>query len=180
MTSGARRSLLTGGTIAVVAGLLVIAWAERDRFALPAPGGPAPAYAAMELGGGTLELAELRGKVVLLNVWATWCAPCVREMPALQRLYERLAPEGLEVIAVSVDPPFDLENGHVQQFVNDLGLTFRILHDATGRIERSFGITGYPTTIVIDREGSIRWKEMGERPWDEPDWADRIEKLLRG
>jgi len=179
VTDGPGRPLLTGGAIALLVGMLVIAWTQRARFEVPVAGAPAPEYAAARLNGDTLRLADLHGKVVVLNVWATWCAPCVREMPALQRLYDRLGPEGLEVVAVSVDGTFELASGTVQAFVDDFGLTFAVLHDPTGRIERLFGVNGYPMTIVIDAEGRIRQKVLGERAWDEPEYAGPIEKLLR-
>jgi peroxiredoxin len=117
---------------------------------------------------------------VLLNVWATWCKPCVREMPALQRLYDRLHARGLEVLAVSVDvdPPVVGGMPDIAAFARDLGLTFPILHDPSGAVESAFNVIGLPVTVVITRDGRIHDRVVGERAWDEPRHASEIEKLL--
>lgn len=173
----ARSALLVLGVMALV----TLLWSQRGRFATGGIGGEAPAYAAATLSGDTVDLATLRGRVVLLNVWATWCAPCIREMPALQRLHERLEPEGLSVVAVSVD----VEGGFgadadVHGFIEQFGLTFTVLRDASGRIEDAFGVAGLPTTFVIDRDGRIQRKVLGAREWDDPELAADIESLLEG
>jgi peroxiredoxin len=102
-------------------------------------------------------------------------------MPALQRLYERFHDRGLEVLAVSVDaevPAVGGAAGDVAGFVRDLGLTFTILHDNSGAIERTFRVSGLPVTIVITRDGRIHRKVLGAREWDDPQHASEIEKLL--
>ena len=91
--------------LAVIAILIVLGWTLRHRFVPVAEGSPAPEYSAKTLTGSEVSLASLRGKVVLLNVWATWCYPCVEEMPTLQHAYDLLKGDGLEVVAVSVDAP---------------------------------------------------------------------------
>lgn len=171
--------------LAVVAVLIasgVTLWALRDGFAPADTGSMAPEYAAVTLDGDSVRLSELRGQVVLLNVWATWCTPCVREMPALQRLHEALGPRGLAVVAVSVDAesaPFGGDND-VRAFVEEFGLTFTVLRDASGRIENTFGVPGLPMTFVIDRDGRIQRKVLGAREWDDPELAADIESLLEG
>jgi peroxiredoxin len=167
--------------VALVAGFFLFSWTQRGRFSPGDSGSVAPPYSAATLEGDTISLAGLEGKVVLLNIWATWCKPCVREMPALQRLHERLGPRGLEVVAVSVDtyvPAIRAGGADIRGFADELGLTFTILHDPDGRIERLFRATGLPVTVVIDREGRIRERVFGAREWDEPQHASAIEKLL--
>lgn len=179
MTGTTRRWIGRVAVVGLVAVLLVAAWANRSKFAPADAGTAAPAYSAATLDGDTIALADLRGRVVLLNIWATWCPPCVREMPALQRLYERYKERGLEVVAVSVDA--QLTGGgsaDIAGFVRDLGLTFTILHDPTGRVERTFNAPALPVTIVITRDGQIHERVLGERAWDEPPYAAQIEKLL--
>ena len=105
MNHRARRRLTWIALALSLASLMVLAWTQRDRFVPVGVGARAPSYSAPDLKGRPLSLASLQGKVVVLNVWATWCPPCRAEMPALQRLYDELRDQGLEVVAVSVDAP---------------------------------------------------------------------------
>jgi peroxiredoxin len=164
-----------------LAALVLLLWSQRGSFGPADVGAEAPSYAAATLAGDTLRLDDLRGRVVLLNVWATWCIPCVEEMPALQRLHDRLEQEGLSVVAVSVDAGSP-GNGDadVSSFVDRFGLTFTVLRDASGRIEDAFGVAGLPTTFVIDRNGRIHRKVLGAREWDDPTLASEIQSLLEG
>jgi peroxiredoxin len=101
--------------------------------------------------------------VVLLNIWATWCAPCRVEMPSIERLYRELGPRGLAVVAVSIDDP-DTDDA-IRDFARELGLTFEILHDAPGAIQRAYQTTGVPETFVIGPDGVIRKKVIGAADW---------------
>jgi cytochrome c biogenesis protein CcmG, thiol:disulfide interchange protein DsbE len=168
--------------LAFVAVSGVLLWTFRGSFAPLDIGSPAPAYAAVTLDGDSVHLEGLRGRVVLLNVWATWCTPCVREMPALQRLHEKLDARGLSIVAVSVDAEGSAfgGDGDVRAFVEQFGLTFTVLRDASGRIESTFGVSGLPMTFLIDRDGRIQRKVLGAREWDDPELASDIESLLDG
>ncbi|MGH7477527.1 MAG: TlpA disulfide reductase family protein [Longimicrobiales bacterium] len=167
-----------------VLGLIALGYTQRARYEIIGPGSIAPAYAATTLDGDTLGLESLRGRVVLLNVWATWCTPCRTEMPSLERLYTELHGRGLDVVAVSVDAPpgrigaFGQAGARVAPFVAQLALTFPILLDPHGRVLDDFGVVGLPTTFIIDRRGIIRDKIVGGRIWDEGDAARRIRRLL--
>ena len=117
-------------------------------------GQPAPGFSAKLLPSGqTVSLEKYRGQVILLNIWATWCAPCDAEMPAIQRLYQELGPEGLRVLAVSVDE--DAGSLEVLQWATDRKLTFDILHDPSRNIERAYRTIGVPESFVIDRQGRV-------------------------
>lgn len=120
-------------------------------------GDAAPSFAAATLAGDTISLADLRGEVVMLNIWATWCIPCRREMPGLQALHERYAERGLHVIGVSIDGSNATES--VGRFLEDYGITFTILHDPSDRVTRAFRSMGVPETYLIGRGGRIakRW-----------------------
>lgn len=161
-----------------VAGLLALG--GRNLYAPLDAGSRAPRYAAATLSGDSLRLDALRDHVVVVNVWATWCPPCVREMPTLQRLHEALAPEGLRVVAVNVDnamfgaDPAEL----VRAFVDEYGLTFDVLLDPENRIESAFQVGGLPMTFVIDRKGRIRQRVMGAREWDAPGMQAELRALL--
>lgn len=136
----------------------------------------APDFRAVDVRtGDTVRFDAYEGKVVLLNVWATWCAPCVREMPSIQRLYDELAPHGLEVVAVSVD------NGGtdmVRAWAEARSLEFPVLHDQSARIERAYQTTGVPESFVIDRSGIIVKKVIGEATWDHPTQVNLFRRLL--
>ncbi len=125
--------------------------------------------------GRPASLAEYRGRVVLLNVWATWCQPCRIEMPSMERLHRRLAGKDFEVVAVSVD-----KEGQdvVMKFVKELGLTFDILQDQSGAIQQIYQTTGVPESFMIDREGVIIKKVIGAAEWDGPVNETIIRRLI--
>jgi cytochrome c biogenesis protein CcmG, thiol:disulfide interchange protein DsbE len=179
-----RRQWTSLGLVAVAALLSGLIWANRDRFTPLDVGTRAPDYTAFSLAGDSVPLSSYAGDVVLLNVWATWCAPCVHEMPALQRLHEALEADGLRIVAVSVDAPagafgaFGQPGGDVAAFRDRFGLTFDILHDPSGRIQQRYQVNGLPTTFIIDRDGRIQRKVLGARDWDSPQFADEIRALL--
>jgi peroxiredoxin len=118
-----------------------------------------PAYAASSLDGEQLRLQDLRGEVVLLNVWATWCFPCRREMPAFEALHREWNQHGLRVVAVSIDAAG--ATGDIRDFTAEYGLTFDILHDAEQRITRAFQTIGVPETFLIDADGRLRKHWIG-------------------
>jgi len=131
-------------------------------------GSKAPDFHANTIDGAPAAktLADYKGEIVLLNVWATWCVPCRTEMPSIQALHDRFAARGLKVVAVSVDKPgFDDE---IRTFRDQFGLTFEILHDATGNIQRDYQTTGVPETFIIGRDGMIRRKVIAADNWDSP------------
>ena len=172
--------------IFIFVALLALAWTQRDRFAPVGVGSQVPAYTATRLDGAQVSLQSLRGKVVVLNVWATWCAPCRVEMPALERLHQRYQAEGLEVVAVSVDAPVGMlspsgnRGGDVGAYVDEMDLTFTVLHDPERSIEQLFLVQGLPTTFIIDRDGRIQQKIVGARAWDAEAFTQYFEELLRG
>jgi peroxiredoxin len=124
----------------------------------------------------TRTLADYRGKVVLVNVWATWCEPCRVEMPSIEKLHREFGPQGLAVVAVSVDDAG--EDDHIRQFAKELGLTFEILHDPARTTSRNYQITGYPETFVIGREGTIRKKFIGAADWSSDANRALVRELL--
>jgi len=122
------------------------------------------------------SLSTYRGQVVLLNFWATWCKPCEDEMPAMQDLWDRLHDRGFELLAVSVDE----NEADVAPFVERLDLRFPVLLDPGGDVSRTYQTMGYPESILIDRDGRIVERYVGPKPWNQPDYVDRVERLLGG
>ncbi len=186
MKHRSRRRLGRVALALALVSLLVLAWTMRDRFTPVGVGSRVPAYTAPTLDGRAVSLASLRGKVVVLNVWATWCRPCRTEMPALERLHRQLGNEGLEVVAVSVDAPLGSftsdgrPGGDVRAYVQNMGLSFTVLRDPRRSIEQLFLVQGLPTTIIINKNGRIEQKVVGARAWDDPVYLNYFKQMLRG
>ena len=127
-------------------------------------GSSAPNFRAKVLGENRYKtMADYRGQVVILNVWATWCGPCQVEIPTLERLYQEYGGKGLKLVAVSIDDYVNEDS--IRTFARNFGMTFEILHDSTHAIERQYQVTGYPETFVIGKEGTIRKKWIGPDDW---------------
>ncbi|HEY3934173.1 MAG TPA: TlpA disulfide reductase family protein [Gemmatimonadales bacterium] len=172
------RAWIAVGAVAVVLG--VGAWA-LVRY-LPAPEGAvvgdrAPDYRALDL--VRHDSVGLRsayaGHVTLINIWATWCIPCQREMPSLERLYRRYRSRGLRIAAVSIDRA---DSTTVLGYTRAMGLSFDILYDRSGGIEEAYQTIGTPETFVLDRGGRIRDISLGDETWDSPANRARIEGVL--
>jgi len=152
-------------TVASLGFVLVLLTKMRPRNDILEPNEAAPAFQALRLDGTVAGLGDYRGKVILLNVWATWCLPCRAEMPSMERLLHEFDGTDFRIVAVSVD---EERSEVVRQFARELGLTFDILHDPTGEIQRVYQTTGVPESWVIDRSGTIVKKVIGATEWDSP------------
>lgn len=158
-----------GLVVLVLGGGLFAATRVLDDELFPVTvGSKAPDFHAMTLDGvpATKSIADYRGDVVLLNLWATWCVPCRTEMPSIQALHDRFGARGLKVVAVSIDNPG--AGDAIRRFRDQYGLTFEILHDVSGDIKRDYQTTGVPETFVIGRDGVIRKKVIAAADWDSP------------
>jgi peroxiredoxin len=169
--------------VAVVAALVGIGlWLGTrlggGRLAQVSVGSPAPDFHAIALDGSgrAKGIADYRGQVVLINLWATWCGPCVVEMPSIQRLYDRYRDAGLRVVGVAVDDPGFEER--IREFVTEHRLTFEILNDPTGDIEQAYQSVGLPSTFIVGRDGRIRKLQLGAADWDSPANRAVIAQLL--
>jgi peroxiredoxin len=138
-------------------------------------GSPAPDFSAPTIAGDTIRLANLRGRVVFLNLWATWCPPCREEMPAMQELYRQLAGPGFEMLAVSAD---EAGAAVVTPFVRDLGLSFPVLLDPQLEVASRYRVTGYPETYVIDRNGMVVAHMIGPRDWGSRATVEAFRRLV--
>jgi peroxiredoxin len=142
-------------------------------------GSKAPDFRAVTIDPPQQErtLDDYEGKVVLLNIWATWCVPCRAEMPSLERLHRRFARHGLAVVAVSID---EHPNAAVliREFRDEYGLTFDILHDPTPAIRQAYQTAGVPETFVIGSDGVIRRRVFAAADWDSPANRALVGQLL--
>jgi len=157
--------------LVVVALAVGLFWA-----AVRAPARPhaAPSFVLPDLSGKAVRMEDLRGKVVLLNLWATWCPPCVEEMPTLEALSKKMTGRDFVLLAISEDE----QPKNVGPWVEQRGLTFPILLDERGQIGADLGITGYPETFIIDRGGRIVHHHVGYRDWSEPGIVAALERLM--
>lgn len=155
-----------GGIVAALAGGLGTgAYVMRDELFPVDVGSRAPTFAARTVDGTNVvrTMDNYRGRVVVLNIWATWCLPCVVEMPSFERLRRQVPDTDLHVVAVSVDQFVGADSVHA--FAKGLGLTYEILLDSLRAIERAYQTTGVPETFVIARDGTIRKKWIGPAEW---------------
>jgi peroxiredoxin len=134
----------------------------------------APDFAVADLAGRTVKLSSLRGKVVLVNVWTTWCPPCRDEMPSMERLYGRLRGDDFELLAVSQDEDKRL----VEPFVREMRLSFPVLVDPEHQVGDRYGVWGYPETFVIDRNGYIVERVIGPRDWSSTESVAQLQALI--
>ena len=156
---------------------LVLGCTATDKPPAPSEGlGPAPEFATKSLDGDDVSLADYRGQVVLLNVWATWCDPCVRELPVLAQMHEQLKDKGFSVIGLNGDVRSKLQAVRTMVVRNDL--PFPIWLDFESKAQVVFKLRGYPTTFLIDRQGEIRWKREGEINRNDPELGAVLETVL--
>ncbi len=139
-------------------------------------GKPAPSFALPGLDGKIVHLSDHRGKVVLVNIWATWCRPCVDEMPSMEKLYQEFKDRDFEILAVSIDAD---GTGAVVPFMLKYKLTFPALIDSEGSIRESYRVTGVPESFIIDQQGILVKKIIGAADWSAPDVFLFIDNMLR-
>jgi peroxiredoxin len=173
-----RRALISFGVVAASIGGLVYAGAFNVAESRVSPGSPAPDFRAVTLDAQPVAkgIADYRGQVVLLNLWATWCGPCEWEMPSIQALHDDFSPAGLKVVAVAVDDPGFEQR--VRDFVARKGLTFEILSEGSGKIEADYEARGIPATYLIGRDGLIRKRVAGASDWNSPANRALVAQLL--
>lgn len=179
-------SIIVIAAILTVSGLFVYTWMSpeetsrhgklggMENFIAAREVKSLPAFSFLDESGTSLSLEKFKGKVVVLNVWATWCTPCVAEMPMLDRLQHQVGDVDVEVIALSIDrggPPT------VREFFDRVGVkNLRVYVDPTMRAQSTLAVFGLPTTIIIDREGNERGRLVGPAQWDD---AAAVDLVLR-
>lgn len=134
----------------------------------------APDFSLVDKSGKTWTLSGLKGKVVFVNFWATWCPPCREEMPSMQRLYSKMPKDKFEMLAI-------LENDKPERadaFAAELGITLPILYDEAKTVWPKYGLTGLPETFIVDKDGFLREKFIGPAQWDSPQFIQKLRKYI--
>lgn len=168
---------MTRASLLSFATLLFAASACRPAERSPAEvGAAAPVYSATLLSGDTVTTDQLKGKVVLLNVWATWCAPCREEIPYLQKLFDARRGEGLEIVGVSIDARGSDES--ITSFVKEFGMTYPIWRDPDERVQSLYMALGVPASYLIDRAGVLRWRHLGTVKATDTTFTGALERAL--
>lgn len=139
-------------------------------------GKPLPDFSLSDLTGRAVRLADQRGRVVLVNIWATWCPPCVEEMPSMEALYDKLPKGSFEILAVSIDAQ---GKGAVEPFMKKHKLTFPALIDPAGAIAVAYGATGVPESFIVDQNGILVRKVIGPIHWDSPAVIDYFNEMIQ-
>ena len=136
---------------------------------------PAANFTLKSAGGENIRLSEYRGQVVLINFWASWCGPCRQEMPLLNDLHNKYEALGFTVLGVNVEEQSDNARG----FINDFPVDFPILLDSTNQVSQLYKVIAMPTTVVVDRDGNMRFLHKGYKPGDEKEYRKMVKKLIR-
>ncbi len=167
-----RRRLLAA---AMAACTLVGAAAAVQAAPAAAAAKPAPDFALTLSDGRKITLAQLRGQVVMINFWASWCGPCRTEMPLLDAMYKKYKAMGFTLVAVNVEP----NSKEAQAFLHDVPVSFPVAYDNDSKMTKLFDVQGMPSSVIIDRRGNARVVHKGYRPGDENEYLDNIRTLIR-
>ncbi|MES9830621.1 MAG: TlpA disulfide reductase family protein [Candidatus Thiodiazotropha sp. DIVDIV] len=136
---------------------------------------PAPDFTLKSRTGENIKLSELRGNVVMVNFWASWCGPCRQEMPILQQLYDRYQDMGFVLLGVNVDE----ESALADKMLKDIPVNFPVLYDNENSVSKQYQVKAMPSTFMVDRDGKIRFLHKGYKPGYEDDYQQQIRTLLR-
>lgn len=162
---------------AYLASLLLLAWPGPST---PAWAGtelraPAPGFELPTRAGTTVALDELRGQVVMINFWASWCGPCRKEFPVLEQMYRKYKPMGFTLLAVNVEP----DTADAERFLADTGVTFPVAFDRENKVSSAYGVSAMPTTLIVDRKGQVRWMHRAYKPGDEDEYLNQVRAMLK-
>jgi len=166
------------GSVSVFSFCYIFFWSDRpDTRENIKPQGTvtAPDFGLSNLAGDYVKLSDYRGKVVFLNMWATWCPPCREEMPSMEALYRKLKGRNFEMLAVSIDRDGEKT---VRLFAKKYGLTFPVLLDPDNKTHRLYGLTGVPETFIVDKNGVVVRKVIGPQNWINKEWLDYFDQII--
>jgi cytochrome c biogenesis protein CcmG/thiol:disulfide interchange protein DsbE len=176
LDNGLKRNLKTTLVVAFIVALVALFVHPDYRQGEPSLRGRPARDFPLTLDGKSARLSDLRGKVVLLNFWASWCQPCIEEAPSLNQVQQRIAPLGGTVLGVNPDEQED--QASYESFLNTFQIGFPTYLDKSNRIARSYGTTMYPETYIIDRKGLLQRKVVGAQDWSSPELTAYLDSLL--
>ena len=159
----------------ILLGLVFGVFVATSLAASDLAGQSAPDFALKSSNGENMRLSEYRGDVVMVNFWATWCGPCRQEMPLLDELYTRYERVGFSLLGVNIDD----NSGKAMNMVAELGVSFPVLFDSRKEVSKLYEVDAMPVTLLIDREGTVRYVHQGYKPGYEEKYLDQIRSLLR-
>lgn len=136
---------------------------------------PAAPFTLPARSGALVSLESLKGQVVLVNFWATWCGPCRKEMPLLEQIQRKYAPLGFTMLGINVEE----DTRQMEQFLKDVPVSFPILLDPANGVSKLYDVSAMPSTVIIDRQGRVRYLHQGYQPGDESKYQDMIRQLVR-
>ena len=145
------------------------------RIARVAPGTVATPFDLKSLDGKSVQLVNLKGKVVLVNFWATWCGPCKEEMPAFERLRQKLDPERFALLTITTD----LQRDGIKHFLANLHVQLPVLFDEDQDVSQAYLVRALPTTVLIDRQGTLVGRAVGPRAWDTPQTVHLLQSMMQ-
>jgi peroxiredoxin len=153
-----------------VLGLLAISVVQAEML-----DSPAPDFTLKSRNGENIKLSELRGEVVMINFWASWCAPCRQEMPLLEALYKKYSDLGFVLLGVNVEE----DSTQANQLLKEIPVTFPILYDNRNEVTKLYNVVAMPSTMLVDRDGKMRFLHRGYLPGDEEEYAKQVKALIR-
>ena len=137
--------------------------------------GKAPDFTLKSNSGKNIKLSELRGQVILLNFWASWCGPCRQEMPLLEKLHQRYSALGFTVLGVNVEE----DSSKAKAMLKHVPVSFPILYDTRNTVSKQYKVSGMPSTVMIDRDGNMRYLHKGYKPGDEAQYKKWVKQLIK-
>jgi thiol-disulfide isomerase/thioredoxin len=165
------------GTAALALGLAG-ALAAPAAFAGETLNKPAPDFTLPVRGqSAPIQLSKLKGQVVMINFWASWCGPCRQEFPLLDQMYKKYRPMGFTLLGINVEP--DMKDAEEKFLAKIAPVSFPLLSDKANGVSQLYGVSAMPSTVLVDRKGNVRWLHRGYKPGDENEYLDQVRNLLR-
>ena len=137
--------------------------------------GKAPDFTLKSRSGKNIKLSELRGQVVMIKFWASWCGPCRQEMPLLEGLYNKYKALGFTLLGVNVEQ----DSSKAKAYLRDISVSFPVLYDVKNTVSKAYNISAMPSTIMVDRDGNLRFLHQGYKPGYEKEYESQIKSLIR-
>ncbi len=164
------KSIVKNMAVLLVAGMLLSTSTQADVI-----GNPAPDFTLKSRSGENVKLSELRGEVVMINFWASWCAPCRQEMPLLEDIYKKYSELGFVLLGVNVEE----DASKAMELLREIPVSFPILYDNANEVSKRYKVVAMPTTVMVDRDGTMRYLHRGYLPGYEEEYIKQVKELIK-